>query len=269
MFDRIGGARPRSTSWSTWPRRLLVDGRRALLGDPVRRDHPLPRHRARSDYVTTTFAAPMMIRARLGPGDQHLLARRGRLPALDAVRRREGGIDKLTQDTALRTRRHGVTIVSLWPGLVLTEGLLANTDDGARRPPRPAGLDLSLRRDAQVQRPGGGRARHRPRGHASAPVARSSPASWPASTASPRTTAPCRRSPTGLRRHGRRRHPRYWRGVEPLRDSPSQTLTALEQGARHGDRLMLVSADGHGGPRSPTTPLHRPVVPRPVRRLRT
>jgi NAD(P)-dependent dehydrogenase (short-subunit alcohol dehydrogenase family) len=44
-------------------------------------------------------------------------------------------IDRITRDTALELKAHGVAVVSLWPGLVLTEGLLANTsvaDDGRR-----------------------------------------------------------------------------------------------------------------------------------------
>ena len=47
----------------------------------------------------------------------------------------KAAIDRITRDTALELQPHGVAVVSLWPGLVLTEGLLANTtvgDDGRR-----------------------------------------------------------------------------------------------------------------------------------------
>ena len=56
----------------------------------------------------------------------------------------KGAIDKLTQDTATELRAHGVAVVSLWPGLVLTEGLLANAEvaeDGTRT---LHGLDISF-----------------------------------------------------------------------------------------------------------------------------
>ena len=35
----------------------------------------------------------------------------------------KAAIDKITHDTALELRSHQVAVVSLWPGLVLTEGL--------------------------------------------------------------------------------------------------------------------------------------------------
>ena len=56
----------------------------------------------------------------------------------------KAGIDKLTADTAKELEPHGVAVVSLWPGLVLTEGLLSGTvvgDDGVRR---LHGLDVSF-----------------------------------------------------------------------------------------------------------------------------
>ena len=98
----------------------------------------------RSDYVTTALAAPMMIAPGVRADHQHLVARRHQLPALGALRRRaRRAIDKVTQDTAMELRPHGVAVVSLWPGLVLTEGLLANTEvdaDGRAHPPGPRHL---------------------------------------------------------------------------------------------------------------------------------
>ncbi len=89
----------------------------------------------RSDYVTTALAARMMVPQGSGVvinisshgAKQHLLS----VPYGIG----KGGIDKLTQDSATELRAHGVAVVSLWPGLVLTEGLLANVEvapDGTR-----------------------------------------------------------------------------------------------------------------------------------------
>ena len=130
-----------------------------------------------------------MIPQRLRRRHQHLVARRRGVPAVGALRRRQGR----DRQGHAATRRsscspHGVAVVSLWPGLVLTEGLLANTvltEDGRRE---LHGLDIELRRDAEVQRQGGRRARGRsrhPRTHRRFVLDR---ATWRASTASPRTT---------------------------------------------------------------------------------
>jgi dehydrogenase/reductase SDR family protein 1 len=56
----------------------------------------------------------------------------------------KAAIDRITRDTALELKPHGVAVVSLWPGLVLTEGLLANTtvaEDGTRQ---LHGLDIGF-----------------------------------------------------------------------------------------------------------------------------
>ena len=98
----------------------------------------------RSDYVTTALAARMMVPQGSGVvinvsshgAQQHLLS----VPYGVG----KGAIDKLTRDTATELRAHGVAVVSLWPGLVLTEGLLANAEtapDGTRT---LHGLDISF-----------------------------------------------------------------------------------------------------------------------------
>jgi dehydrogenase/reductase SDR family member 1 len=98
----------------------------------------------RSDYVTTALAARMMVPQGNGVvinisshgAKQHLLS----VPYGVG----KGAIDKLTQDAATELRAHGVSVVSLWPGLVLTEGLLANAvtaEDGTRT---LHGLDISF-----------------------------------------------------------------------------------------------------------------------------
>jgi dehydrogenase/reductase SDR family member 1 len=98
----------------------------------------------RSDYVTTALAARIMVSQGSGVvinisshgAKQHLLS----VPYGVG----KGAIDKLTQDAATELRTHGVSVVSLWPGLVLTEGLLANVEvapDGTRT---LHGLDISF-----------------------------------------------------------------------------------------------------------------------------
>jgi len=98
----------------------------------------------RSNFVTTALAARMMIPQRSGlvinisshGAESYLLS----VPYGVG----KGAIDKLTRDTAAELREHNVAVVSLWPGLVLTEGLLSNAiveDDGRRT---LHGLDISF-----------------------------------------------------------------------------------------------------------------------------
>jgi dehydrogenase/reductase SDR family member 1 len=98
----------------------------------------------RSNFVTTALAARMMIPQASGVvinisshgADGYLLS----VPYGVG----KGAIDKLTRDTAMELRAHGVAVVSLWPGLVLTEGLLSHTtvnDEGKRL---LHGLDISI-----------------------------------------------------------------------------------------------------------------------------
>ena len=56
----------------------------------------------------------------------------------------KAGIDRVTRDTAMELKPHGVAVVSLWPGLVLTEGLLSRTtvDENGKRTLN--GLDISI-----------------------------------------------------------------------------------------------------------------------------
>ena len=98
----------------------------------------------RSNYVTTALAARMMIEQ--GSGVVVNISSHGAESYLLSVPYGVGkaAIDKVTRDTAFELQPHGVAVVSLWPGLVLTEGLLANTvltDDGRRE---LHGLDVSF-----------------------------------------------------------------------------------------------------------------------------
>jgi dehydrogenase/reductase SDR family member 1 len=98
----------------------------------------------RSDYVTTALAARMMVEQRSGVIVN--ISSHGAEAYLLSVPYGVGkaAIDKVTRDTAFELKPHGVAAVSLWPGLVLTEGLLANTivTDGGRR--ELHGLDISF-----------------------------------------------------------------------------------------------------------------------------
>ena len=98
----------------------------------------------RSDYVTTALAAPMMIEQ--GSGLVINISSHGAIGYLLSVPYGVGkaAIDKVTQDTAMELKPHGVTVLSLWPGLVLTEGLLANTDVGPDGKRTLHGLDISF-----------------------------------------------------------------------------------------------------------------------------
>ena len=98
----------------------------------------------RSNYVTTALAARMMVPQ--GSGVVVNVSSHGAEGYLLSVPYGVGkaAIDKVTKDTAFELRPHGVAVVSLWPGLVLTEGLLANTvltEDGRRE---LHGLDVSF-----------------------------------------------------------------------------------------------------------------------------
>ena len=128
----------------------------------------------------------------------------------------KAAIDKVTQDTAIELRPHGVAVVSLWPGLVLTEGLLANTEPHRRRHARRCTGSTSSFGET-------------PKFNGKAVVALAADpdilervrrlvldrADWPASTASPRTTGTCH---PRCERHpdldGADDIPDYWRGVE-------------------------------------------------------
>jgi NAD(P)-dependent dehydrogenase (short-subunit alcohol dehydrogenase family) len=98
----------------------------------------------RSNYVATALAARLMIPQRSGVVVN--ISSHGAEAYLLSVPYGVGkaAIDKVTKDTAFELGPHGVAVVSLWPGLVLTEGLLANTvvtEDGRRE---LHGLDVSF-----------------------------------------------------------------------------------------------------------------------------
>jgi len=98
----------------------------------------------RSNFVTSALAAPTMIDqggglivniSSHGSEDYVLATPYGAAKA---------AIEKITHDTALELREHDVAVIGLWPGLVLTERILAfatETPSGTRE---LAGLNLDL-----------------------------------------------------------------------------------------------------------------------------
>jgi dehydrogenase/reductase SDR family protein 1 len=98
----------------------------------------------RSNFVTTALAARIMIPQ--GSGVVVNISSHGAIGYLLSVPygAGKGAIDKVTQDTALELKAHDVAVVSLWPGLVLTEGLLANTTVDENGTRLLHGLDISF-----------------------------------------------------------------------------------------------------------------------------
>jgi NAD(P)-dependent dehydrogenase (short-subunit alcohol dehydrogenase family) len=98
----------------------------------------------RSNFVTTALAARIMIPQ--GSGVVINISSHGAIGYLLSVPYGVGkaAIDKVTQDTALELKAHNVAVVSLWPGLVLTEGLLANTTVDENGTRLLHGLDISF-----------------------------------------------------------------------------------------------------------------------------
>jgi NAD(P)-dependent dehydrogenase (short-subunit alcohol dehydrogenase family) len=99
----------------------------------------------RSDYVTTALAARTMM-IEQGEGIVINISSHGAESYLLSVPYGVGkaAIDRVTRDTAFELRAHGVAVLSLWPGLVLTEGLLANTVETADGRRELHGLDVSF-----------------------------------------------------------------------------------------------------------------------------
>jgi len=111
----------------------------------------------RAHYVTTALAAPLMIQS---PGGLvvSLSSFAGQIfvpPVPYGVA--HAAIDRLARDMAEDLRPHGVASVSLYPGLVLTEGVLANLQYFDSEPNRETPLFVgravaALAADANVMR---------------------------------------------------------------------------------------------------------------------
>lgn len=133
LFSRIGAESGRldvlvNSAWGGYDR--MVEDGRFTWADPFWEQ---PRWRwdamittgVRSAFVASQFAARTMVAAGCG-----LIVNISHWAAQKRIGNTMYGIakaatDKLTNDTALELRAHGVTVVSLYPGLVRTEAVLA------------------------------------------------------------------------------------------------------------------------------------------------
>ena len=79
----------------------------------------------RSHYVATVFAAPIMVRAGRGLVVNVSSFGGGSYQLNVAYGVGKAAVDRLAKDMARDLRRHDVASVSLWPGIVLTERILA------------------------------------------------------------------------------------------------------------------------------------------------
>ena len=98
----------------------------------------------RSMYVTMAYAVRQMIPRRAGVIVN--VSSHGSQDYILSVPYGIGkaAVDKLTADTALELEEHGIAVVSIWPGLVMTERVMrrSNTDDDGTA--RVEGLDLRI-----------------------------------------------------------------------------------------------------------------------------
>ena len=93
----------------------------------------------RAHYVTTALAAPLLIAARGLVVSVSSFAGQVVVPPVP-YGVAHAAIDRLARDMAEDFRPHGVTSVSLYPGLVLTESVLANIEHFAHEPNRETPL---------------------------------------------------------------------------------------------------------------------------------
>jgi NAD(P)-dependent dehydrogenase (short-subunit alcohol dehydrogenase family) len=97
----------------------------------------------RSNFVCSQLAAPLMVSQQRG-----LIVNISSHGAVDYLLSvpygvAKAGVDKLTKDSALELRPHGVSVVSLWPGLVKTEHLMSQATTHPDGRVEVYGLDLS------------------------------------------------------------------------------------------------------------------------------
>lgn len=111
----------------------LPDGD-ALFGTPFW-EQPLSfwdtMHRVglRSHYVASALAAPMMVERGRGLIANVSSFGAARYAVNVAYGVGKAGVERLTADTAHELEKHGVAVVSLWPGVVRTERIVAFGDD--------------------------------------------------------------------------------------------------------------------------------------------
>lgn len=147
VIDRIRTERGRldvlvNSAWGGYQR--FTDGTEFNPGpfwqQPLELWDSMHRIGVRAHYVTTALAAPLMIET--GPGlVVSLSSFAGQVfvpPVPYGVA--HAAIDRLARDMAEELAPHGITSVSLYPGLVLTEGVLANLQYFADQPNRETPL---------------------------------------------------------------------------------------------------------------------------------
>lgn len=83
----------------------------------------------RSHYVASALAAPMMVERGRGLIANISSFGAARYAVNVAYGVGKAGVERLTADTAHELKRHGVAVVTLWPGVVRTERILALGED--------------------------------------------------------------------------------------------------------------------------------------------
>ena len=193
---------------------LLVNG--VWGGDPLTDwEHPLweqdldtglrlLRQAVETHIVTSRFALPLLVARRRGLVVEVTDGNTARYRGSFFYDIAKATVIRLAQAQAAELAPHGVTAVALTPGFLRSEAVLRapRRDRGhvARRA-RPALRPVG---DPALPRPRGRRAGGRPGRGPATPAARCPPARWPASTASPTSTAP---SPTSTPTGGPRSKP--------------------------------------------------------------
>ncbi|MFN8027655.1 MAG: SDR family NAD(P)-dependent oxidoreductase [Acidimicrobiia bacterium] len=161
----------------------------------------------RSAYVATTFAVRQML-----PRNEGLIVNISSHGSVDYILSSpycigKAGIDKFTRDAALELAGTNITVVSLWPGLVLTERIMSQAtvlEDGRLD---MFGLDLSMGETPRFPGRSVAALATDPKVKERAGVASSGAVSR-VSTASPTRTATCRRRcATSTRSSARTRSP--------------------------------------------------------------
>src|SRR5918993_834124 len=189
VVDRISNEQGRldvlvNSAWGGYER--FTDGSEFNPGpfweQPLELWDSMHRIGVRAHYVTTALAAPLLI-ASGGGLVVSLSSFAGQVvvpPVPYGVA--HAALDRLARDTAEDLRPHGVAAISLYPGLVLTESVVANLQHFAHETNRETPLFVGRTVGGRTVRPW---ARRRRPGPPQPPAGRRSTSSSAASSASP------------------------------------------------------------------------------------